>query len=399
MSYTGTMLEAYRRHTATCPERAKGIGFTKCSCPIWAYGKLQERFYRRSLRTRNWARAIKRIDALENTARVHTVSPPLARALKIYQADLHARSLRPSTVLTYTRSLEHLIEFLTTRNITLLDEITTDTLGAWRATRTIKLDTLGATRAIAPGTQRKELEALRTFFSFSVERGWIQSNPAAKLKPPKETPAPTLPYDKDEIAALLEACDTMRNANTGELERAKKRARALLLVLLYTGFRISDAATLHRAAIDTKTSYLTVRTMKTGVLQRIKLADEVIRALDALPRESPEYFFWNGRSELKSVINSLQRTVSRIGRIAKVHAHPHRFRDTFACRLLENGAELRTVQILLGHTSIRTTEKHYAPFVASHQALLDSATATLDFTPKPARPILMHPRQNRRRNA
>lgn len=59
--------------------------------------------------------------------------------------------------------------------------------------------------------------------------------------------------------------------------------------------------------------------------------------------------------------------------------HPHRFRDTFSVSLLEKGEDLRTAQLLLGHTSIKTTEKHYAPFVQSFQRILDAATAKLDF--------------------
>jgi integrase len=61
------------------------------------------------------------------------------------------------------------------------------------------------------------------------------------------------------------------------------------------------------------------------------------------------------------------------------NGHPHRFRDTFSVRLLEKGEQLRTVQLLLGHSSIKTTEKHYAPWVESFQATLDAATAKLDF--------------------
>jgi hypothetical protein len=64
--------------------------------------------------------------------------------------------------------------------------------------------------------------------------------------------------------------------------------------------------------------------------------------------------------------------------------HPHRFRDTFSVSLLQNGAELRTVQLLLGHTSVRTTEKHYAPYVASMQRILDEAVSTLHFDSAPA---------------
>ena len=63
----------------------------------------------------------------------------------------------------------------------------------------------------------------------------------------------------------------------------------------------------------------------------------------------------------------------------KIKGQPHRFRDTFSVSLLSKGEELRTVQLLLGHTSVKTTEKHYAPFVESFQRVLDAATAKLDF--------------------
>ena len=91
------------------------------------------------------------------------------------------------------------------------------------------------------------------------------------------------------------------------------------------------------------------------------------------------YFFWNGESKLYTAIGNTRRTVTRILTTAGIEGHPHRFRDTFSVSLLEKGEDLRTVQLLLGHTSIRTTEKHYAPFVDSFQRILDAATAKLDF--------------------
>ena len=97
-----------------------------------------------------------------------------------------------------------------------------------------------------------------------------------------------------------------------------------------------------------------------------------------MPIES-EYFFWNGKSKLATAVGNARRTISRVLATAGVQGHPHRFRDTFSVRLLEQGEDLRTVQLLLGHQSIKTTEKHYAPFVRSFQKILDAATAKLDF--------------------
>ena len=59
--------------------------------------------------------------------------------------------------------------------------------------------------------------------------------------------------------------------------------------------------------------------------------------------------------------------------LAGIEGHPHRFRDSFSVRLLDLGNDLRTVELLLGHTSIKTTEKHYAPFVKARQEQLENS--------------------------
>ena len=87
----------------------------------------------------------------------------------------------------------------------------------------------------------------------------------------------------------------------------------------------------------------------------------------------------SGESKLSTAIGNARKTIARVFAVAGIKGHPHRFRDTFSVSLLGKGEELRTVQLLLGHTSIKTTEKHYAPFVQSFQRILDAATAKLDF--------------------
>jgi len=73
------------------------------------------------------------------------------------------------------------------------------------------------------------------------------------------------------------------------------------------------------------------------------------------------------------------RAIYRVCKLAGVKGHPHQFRDTFAVELLKRGEDIRTVQLLLGHDSVRTTEKHYAPWVDAFQVRLDAATAKLEF--------------------
>jgi integrase len=118
--------------------------------------------------------------------------------------------------------------------------------------------------------------------------------------------------------------------------------------------------------------------MKTGALQSIALKPPAIEALDKLPKKG-KYFFWDGKSKLSTRTGSIRRMMDSLKRLTKINVHPHRFRDTFAVELLQHDVPIRTVQLLLGHTSVRTTEKHYAHYVKAQQKLLDDAVAKLDF--------------------
>jgi len=158
---------------------------------------------------------------------------------------------------------------------------------------------------------------------------------------------------------------------------------------------------LTRAALEQ--NHLLLRITKNGVPLKILLNDKAAEALRKLPAPggNPKYFFWTGNGDWESCAKTLWRTVSTVGKKAGVHAHPHRFRHTFAVELLTHEVDIRTVQQLLGHESIKTTEKHYAHFIAAHQAILDSAASLLDFT-SPAvtsRPLLVSPLQKRQRNS
>jgi integrase/recombinase XerD len=180
------------------------------------------------------------------------------------------------------------------------------------------------------------------------------------------------------VNKILDACGKLDDGNPHTMERTRARAKAMCLVMLYSGMRISDTIQLKRAAVDLKTGKLLLRVMKTGAPLYVRLGKPATDALRALPGHG-EYFFWSGQSKLATAIGNARKTISRVLVNADITGHPHRFRDTFSVTLLSKGEDLRTVQLLLGHTSIKTTEKHYAPFVESFQRVLDAATAKLDF--------------------
>jgi integrase/recombinase XerD len=112
---------------------------------------------------------------------------------------------------------------------------------------------------------------------------------------------------------------------------------------------------------------------KTSVPVNTILPDFVVAALEATPKVNEKYFFWSGVGKLDSAVRSWQTRLRKLFELAKIPGgHAHRFRDTFAVELLLTGAPIEGVSVLLGHQSIRITEKHYAPWVRSRQEQLEA---------------------------
>jgi site-specific recombinase XerD len=384
------MYSLYRRHERKtenqpgCRFARNGVRSIKCSCPVWIYGEdAKGKMQRYSLRTRSWTMAQGRLLEIEGGgARPKpAVARPLADAVKAFLDDCRARKLAASTLVSYTNTLGHLTAFFPGRDLT---DVNLDALTGFRSARLVTANTSG-----------KEIQTMRAFFRFCLDRDWIPKNPAKPLKTPKSDLPPTMPFSDEEVERILAACEMIDNNNPREIARARLRARAMVLTMLYAGFRISDAIKLRRAALDTKTGQLLIRMMKTGAPLYVRLPQIALDALAALPVES-QYFFWSGKSKLSCAVGSARRTIDCVlGHAGVLDGHPHRFRDTFSVGLLAGGADLRTVQLLLGHTSIKTTEKHYAPFVRSMQRALDQAVSVLHFgvsAPDPKPP--MHAQQN-----
>jgi site-specific recombinase XerD len=359
------MLTLYRRHAPDCKFAAKGQNFTNCNCPVWLYGEdAAGHNVRRSLKTRDWRIAMRRLDdspVPPEEIESRTVSDAVAR----YLSDCRERRLATNTIANY----RYLLNLLASRFAKL--PISAVTLEHLRDFRT--------GRVVSPRTAARDITTLRIFFNWARRQGFIEQTPAAGLRLPQIKDVATLPFDRVEIEKLLE--------HTIDIEQ-----RALLLVLLYTGLRMGDAVGLSRAAVNLKSRYVTLRTMKTGAHVRVQLPASAIAALDRLPRGG-RFYFWDGVGSLKNRAEWFRKRIKALGVRAGVpNVHPHRFRDTFASELLLGGADIRTVQMLLGHESVRTTERYYGNFVTSHQSLLDAATAALSFEREAPRVLAVNQR-------
>ena len=231
-----------------------------------------------------------------------------------------------------------------------------------------------ATWKLSPLTSLKRLDYVRAFFRFCVENGWVSKNVATKLQAPKVKPTPTLPFSKQEMARILAACEICSKGYKGpHYTRAENRLRirAFILVLRYTGMRIGEVVTLEKCRVQNGRVFL--YTQKTGTPVYLPIPEFVLEALDQAPKISSRYYFWRGGSKRAGAVGDWQRTLQDLFKIAELHeGHAHRFRDTFAVELLLCGVPLERVSVLLGHSSVSITERHYASWVRERQEQMEA---------------------------
>lgn len=354
------MLTIYRRHRRNCKHRAKGRKHRHCQCPIWVDGFLSGKEIRESLKLRDWQKALERVREWEiEDRRIQKQQTRLTiiTAHQKFMADAEARKLNQATLYKYRLLFRHLDKFAESSKLEFLDQLDLDTLATFRATWTE-----------GPRTSLKKLERLRAFMRFAEKRKWIDGNPAIDLKAPKVPNKPTLPFTREEMISILTALGPYgKSAGL----RNGQRLKAFVLLLRYSGMRIGDAVQLGVNRLQG--NKLLLHTEKTGVHVYCVLPDIVTKALEAAPHSSQNYFFWTGQSTVRSAKGKWQRRLQRLFEFASVvGGHAHRFRDTFAVELLLAGVPLDRVSILLGHTSIRITERHYAPWTRSRQEQIEA---------------------------
>jgi len=359
-------LTIYRRHSTDCPHQGKGRRWTRCSCPIWVQGSLGGEYVRQSLNLTGWGAAQERIRGWEASGQIGVVRREVAtirEAVEKHLEDAGGRNLKPESVKKIRDIIERrFLGYCSRQGFRVLKQLDVDAVRGFRNE---------LVKEYSANSARKRLEYVRAFFRFCQDSGWITANPMAMVKPPKADLSPTLPFEKGQLDALLMVADGF--AAKGRFKDGnRKRLRAMILLLRYSGLRISDAAVLERARLSGDKLFL--YTQKTGTPVWVPLPQPVVEALKASPSDNGKYFFWNGCCLPTSAVKIWERTFQRVFELADISGGTvHRFRDTFAVELLLKGVPIEQVSVLLGHSSLRITEKHYAPWVKARQDQLEQS--------------------------
>ena len=251
----------------------------------------------------------------------------------------------PRTVEAYRRDLKQLANWLGRP----VEEATTEALERWLA----EMRAAG----LASPTVARRIAAVRAFYRHQLLLGARDDNPAAALELPRRTRKLPRTLSASEAEQLIEAA-------AGTTPRAM-RDRALVELLYGAGLRVSEATGLHRRAVDLDERL--VRALGKGSKERIvplgRPAVEALRRYISMGRphldrrNRPELFLnaRGGPLTRGGAFLILRRLAERAG-LDPTRVHPHLLRHSFATHLLEGGADLRSVQELLGHADLSTTE-------------------------------------------
>ncbi len=265
------------------------------------------------------------------------------------------RGAAENTLISYQRDLDDLSDFLSGRKVS-LGAATREDLSAY-------LSDL-ARRGFQPTSQARRLSAMRQFYKFLYSEGLRGDDPTAILDAPKKTrPLPKV-LTVDDVTALLSLAE--READLEAPDQPAKIRRLALLELLYaTGMRVSELVSLPVKVLTQEGRFLMVRG-KGNKERLVPLSRTAIEALarygkirGADPAQADSPFLFPAASKEGHVPARSLRGSSRISPSAPVSADavsPHVLRHAFASHLLGNGADLRVVQELLGHSDISTTQ-------------------------------------------
>ncbi len=245
-----------------------------------------------------------------------------------------------STILAYGADIGQFVDFLSKKQITQITSVSQEMIEEFK-------DYLDKQKYTKKSVSRK-LNSLKTFFRYFKEKGLIDQDPAASVEHPKYEIQPPRVLTKMEYRALRDAC------------RDDPRMAAIIEIFLQTGLRIGELARLELDDIGERE--IRVRSYESHPERTVPLNQPAKRALDRYFEVRPKtksravFVTKTGRPVL---VRNIRASISRYFRIAGIKkATVNDLRHTFIVHQLTSGTSVTTVQRLVGHKRLSTTEKY-----------------------------------------
>lgn len=287
-------------------------------------------------------------------------APPNARWIATFlEAQAAEAGAARNTILSYGRDLTDFLGFVEARDLafaTLGREAVEDYL--------VRCEAGG----LAKSTRARRLSAIRQLFRFAYEEGWRADNPTLRITGPGKAQRLPKTLSLEEVEALLEAA-----RDQGQSLSEQIRNRCLMELLYATGMRVSELVSLPVAAARGNPAMLLIRG-KGGKERMVPLSPPAREALSAwlktrdaaeeearLNRRVPpsRFLFPSSAKEghlTRQGFHGLLKDIAVAAGVSPARVTPHVLRHAFATHLLQGGADLRAIQMLLGHADLSTTE-------------------------------------------
>jgi len=260
------------------------------------------------------------------------------------------RGLAENTVKNYSADIVALAQFISSNNI---EEQPEDC-----SKETLQQFIYQQSKSVSTNSQARRISAIKSFFNFLIFEKLRTNSPADLIEGPKLGRKLPVTLNLMEIEKILLGVElSLPNGH---------RNRAIIETLYGSGLRVSELVNLTLSNVFFKEDIIRVtgkgdkqRLVPLGSYSKkfIQIYKEEIRTLKKIKKEDNDYLFLNrnGRKMTRAMIFTIvKESAIKVGIKKKIS--PHTFRHSFATHLLENGADLRTIQVLMGHESITTTE-------------------------------------------
>src|ERR1700674_1216519 len=255
---------------------------------------------------------------------------------KMMLEELERRNYAQTTISSYIRTIEDFARYFRRPP----DQLTPEHIREYQAY-------LFRERKLAASTVTQRLAALRFFYTQTIKKAWS----VADTPYPKKTRHLPSILSPEEVAHLIDSSQTQFH-------------RMVLMTVYATGVRRSELTRFHIPDIDSRLMVIHIRGGKGRQDRDVMLSPTLLQALRnywrGLKRKPKDWLFPGGRWHTanhpitpKVVWNAYQRAAQRTGH--QNRGHPHTLRPCFATHLLENGADLRTIQLLMGHHDLKET--------------------------------------------